>query len=136
MKTSRRGLFKALFGAAVAPALAKLAPAKPAINRYFVNSRDLGISVRMMTRYDAAADRVITRFDVLYGLGAFRPEFAWRFEDAAPLQREYNALNSQQAERLLLAPAPPWTAPRFHPVAFESVWEPIRISSVSSSSAL
>jgi hypothetical protein len=132
MKTSRRGLFKALFGAALAPAIAKLAAAKPAIA-----SSPEGISLRMISRWDAGADQLITKFDVLYGMA---PRHVSILEVEGVYQREYNAFITAEAESCELATRSPflrpagWTyrAPHepltFHPEAFTSEWEPLRLA--------
>jgi hypothetical protein len=41
-----------------------------------------GVSMRMVSAYNVISDQFITRFDVLYGFGALRPEFATVIADA------------------------------------------------------
>ena len=41
-----------------------------------------GVSMRMVSAYSVISDQFITRFDVLYGYAALRPEFATVIADA------------------------------------------------------
>lgn len=77
----RRGFLKAIGVGVLGLSLALRRP-EPAIDVAPIEDRSTGMAVRFIRNWDAVQSQQVNRFDVLYGVGKMRPEFAVRVTDA------------------------------------------------------
>lgn len=68
---NRRGFFKRLLGAALAPLVAKVLPKPPAPP---LAPEELGLSIRFIRSFEPASDVMISRLDILYGIAPLHTE--------------------------------------------------------------
>ena len=79
---NRRGFFRTITGAAGALFGRKMLP--PVVEEA---APEVGVSLRLVRRFDSVRQIPINRFDVFYGMSALRPEYAVRIVDEPEPER-------------------------------------------------